>query len=281
MSEVKLTIDYDQYEENVKMTELLEQLANSPEAAGLTSLVIGDWGGSYENDSSDIVETLVRLNGRFPKLRKLFIGDMGYEECEVSWIMQSNIGPVLAAYPELTSLTIKGSSGLALDPARHEKLEELVIICGGLGSDVITSISNGSFPQLNKLELYLGVDNYGFDGSLDTILPLIEPGKFPKLTYLGLKDSEIQDEIAIAVADAPILDQLHTLDLSMGTLSDKGAEALLQSEKVKKLQHLDLSYHFMSDKMMLMWKQSGLNVNTSDQQEADDDEDYRFPALTE
>ncbi|RKN75894.1 STM4015 family protein [Paenibacillus ginsengarvi] len=280
MSEVKLAIDYDQYEEGVQMAELLEKLAASPEAAELTSLVIGDWGGSYENDSAPIVEKLVALKDRFPKLRKLFIGDMDYEECEVSWIMQSNIAPVLAAYPELRSLTIKGSSGLSLEPAVHAKLEELVIICGGLGKQVLASIRGGSLPKLNKLELYLGVDNYGFDGGLEDVLPLIEPGLFPELTYLGLKDSEIQDEIAIALADAPILDQLHTLDLSLGTLSDKGAEALLASEKVRKLKSLDLNYHFMSDDMMNRWKQSGVNVDINDQQDGDD-EDYRYPSLTE
>lgn len=281
MSECKLSVDYDQYENGVKIVDLIEELAGKDESLQLESLIIGDWGGAYENDSSEIVEALVRLKDRFPQLRSLFIGDMSYEECEVSWINQSNLGPILSAYPELRSFTIKGSTGLSLEPAHHEKLEELTIICGGLGKDVITSISNGSFKSLKKLELYLGVEDYGFDGSLNDVLPLIEPGKFPQLTYLGLKDSEIQDEIAIAVANAPILDQLHTLDLSMGTLTDKGAEALIHSEKVKKLDLLDLSYHYMSDEMVNRWEQSGLNVDISDQQDADDDEDYRYPSLTE
>ncbi|MBD8500942.1 STM4015 family protein [Paenibacillus arenosi] len=281
MSECKLSVDYDQYESGVKIVDLIEALAGKDETLQLESLIIGDWGGAYENDSSEIVEALVRLKDRFPQLRSLFIGDMSYEECEVSWINQSNIGPILAAYPELRSLTIKGSTDLSLAPAQHDKLEELTIICGGLGKDVLTSISEGSFKNLKKLELYLGVEEYGFDGSLEDVLPLIEPGKFPLLTYLGLKDSEIQDEIAIAVANSPIVDQLHTLDLSMGTLTDSGAEALITSEKIMKLKQLDLSYHYMSDEMMNRWKQSGLNVDVSDQQDSDEDEDYRYPSLTE
>lgn len=279
MSEVKLTVPYEDYENGVKMSERIEELAAGPQAGELESLIIGDWGGTYENDSTDVVEALVRLKDCFPKLTKLFIGDMDSEECEVSWIMQSNLAPLLSAFPELKSLTIQGSTDLELNPASHEKLEELIIICGGLPKEVLHSIAQAHFPQLKKLELYLGVDNYGFDGSLEDVLKVIEPGKFPELVYLGLKDSEIQDEIAIALADAPILDQLHTLDLSMGTLSDKGAEALLQSERVKKLQYLDLSYHYMSDKMIKRWRQSGLNVDVSDQQ--DEDDDYRYPSLTE
>jgi len=280
MSEVKLTIDYDAYEEGRKMTELLEELANGEQAAELSSLVIGSWGGAYEESSGEIVEAIVRLKDRFPQLRKLFIGDMDYEECEVSWIMQSNMGPLLTAFPALTSLTIKGSTDLEIDPATHENLEELTIICGGLGKDVLSSIRNGSFPKLKKLELYIGVDNYGFDGDLNDIMQLADPGLFPELTYLGLKNSELQDEIAVAIADAPILDQLHTLDLSCGTLSDKGAQALLDSERVKKLQFLDLSYHYISNAMLEKLQASGLHVNLSDQQDLSD-EDYRYPSLTE
>lgn len=279
MSEVKLAVAYEDYENGVTIKQLIEELAAKPESKELESLIIGDWGGSYENDSSTVVETLIQSKDAFPQLRKLFIGDMDSEECEVSWIMQSDLSPLFTAFPGLTSLTIQGSTDLSLEPARHEKLEELVIICGGLGKSVLDSIAQAHFPRLKKLELYLGVDNYGFDGTLEDVLQVAKPRLFPELTYLGLKDSEIQDEIAAALADAPILDQLHTLDLSMGTLTDAGAEVLLNSERVKKLRHLDLSHHFMSEKMIKLWEQSGLSVDISDAQ--DEDDEYRYPALTE
>ncbi|KUP26314.1 STM4015 family protein [Paenibacillus sp. DMB5] len=281
MTEVKLAVGYDEYEDGQRMNTEIERLSASPEAAQLTSLIIGDWGQAYENSSDEVVEALVKHNGSFPALRKLFIGDMSFEECEISWITQTDLSPLLPAYPELQSLTIQGGTDLSLSKLQHDKLEELIIITGGLSKKVLAEIAAGSLPNLRKLELYLGVDNYGFDGSLEDLLPLIEPGKFPKLTYLGLKNSEIQDEIAEAVADAPILDQLHTLDLSLGTLSDKGAEVLLASERIKGLQALNLSYHYMSDNMITRWRASGLPVDVSDQQKSDDDEDWRYPSITE
>lgn len=281
MTEVKLAVGYDEYEDGQRMNTEIERLSASPEAAQLTSLIIGDWGQAYENSSDEVVEALVKHSGSFPALRKLFIGDMSYEECEISWITQTDLSPLLPAYPELQSLTIQGGTDLGLSKLQHDKLEELIIITGGLSKKVLAEIAAGSLPNLRKLELYLGVDNYGFDGSLEDLLPLIEPGKFPQLTYLGLKNSEIQDEIAEALADAPILDQLHTLDLSLGTLSDKGAEALLGSERIKKLQALNLSYHYMSDNMITRWRASGLPVDVSDQQKSDDDEDWRYPSITE
>ncbi|UQZ35139.1 hypothetical protein C2I18_17365 [Paenibacillus sp. PK3_47] len=281
MTEVKLAIGYDEYEDGQRMDTEIERLSASPEAAQLNSLIIGDWGQAYENSSEEVVEALVKHSGSFPALRKLFIGEMGYEECEISWITQSDLSPLLAAYPELQSLTIQGGTDLSLSNLQHDKLEELIIITGGLSKKVLSEIAAGHLPNLRKLELYLGVDNYGFDGSLEDLLPLIQPEKFPKLTYLGLKNSEIQDEIAKALADAPILDQLHTLDLSLGTLSDEGAEALLASERIKGLQALNLSYHYMSDTMISRWKASGLPVDVSDQQQSDDDEDWRYPSITE
>lgn len=281
MTEVKLSIGYDEFEEGQRIGTEIEKLAGSSESAQLTSLIIGDWGQAYENSSEEVVEALVKHSASFPALRKLFIGEMGYEECEISWITQSDLSPLLPAFPALQSLTIQGGNDLGLKNLAHENLEELSIITGGLSKAVLVDIAASQLPNLRKLELYLGVEDYGFDGSLADLLPLIEVGKFPKLTYLGLKNSEIQDEIAGALADAPILDQLETLDLSLGTLSDEGAERLLASDRIKGLKALNLSHHYMSDEMIKRWQQSGLPVDVSDKQESDDDEDWRYPSITE
>ncbi|WNS41181.1 STM4015 family protein [Paenibacillus sp. MMS20-IR301] len=281
MTVVKLSIGYDEFEEGKRIVEEIERLSSSPEAGELTSLTIGDWGQAYETSSEEVVQALVKHSASFPALRSLFIGEMSYEECEISWINQTDLSPLLPAYPELQSLTIQGGTDLRLSGLQHDKLEELIIITGGLSRNVLADIAAAALPNLQKLELYLGVDEYGFDGGLEDLLPLIEPGKFPKLTYLGLKNSEIQDEIAAALADAPILDQLETLDLSLGTLSDTGAEALLASGRIQGLKLLNLSRHYMSDEMMLRLKNSGLPADVSDQQTSDDEDDWRYPSITE
>lgn len=278
--EIRLSVGYDEYEEGVRMSSLIEKLASSPDGEKLSILTIGDWGQAYENSPDSFLETLISHKDSFPNLTKIFIGDMGFEECEVSWINQTNLSPLLEAFPNLKSLSIKGSQELSLQPLVHEKLEELVVICGGLPRSVLEEITSAKLPELRKLELYLGVEDYGFDGGIEDILPLLQGGLFPKLKYLGLKDSEIQDEIAIAIADAPILDQLDTLDLSYGTLTDEGGEALLASTRIRGLKHINLSYHFMSDELLLRWQQSGLSVDVTDQQETDED-DWRYPFLTE
>ncbi|WP_176707843.1 STM4015 family protein [Bacillus sp. FJAT-26390] len=278
--EIRLSVGYDEYEEGIRMSSLIEKLASSADGEQLSILTIGDWGQAYENSPDSFLDTLISHKDSFPNLTKLFIGDMGFEECEVSWINQTNLSPLLAAFPNLQSLSIKGSQELSLQPLVHDKLQELVIICGGLPKSVLEEIASARLPELKRLELYLGVEDYGFDGGIEDVLPLMKGELFPKLTYLGLKDSGIQDEIAVAIADAPILDQLDTLDLSYGTLSDEGGEALLASERIKKLKHLNLSYHYMTGELLERWKQSGLSVDVTDQQEADED-DWRYPFLTE
>jgi len=70
---------------------------------------------------------------------------------------------------------------------------------------------------------------------------------FPKLNYLGLRDSEIVDELAKEIGTSPLLDQIKILDLSLGTMTDEGGKALLECEKIKNLQKLDLHRHYLSE----------------------------------
>lgn len=93
MQEVKLVVSYDDYEDGIRMEKLIKDLAAKPEASSLESLVIGDWGQAYESSPQEFMSTLIQSASSFPSLKKLFIGDMGFEECEVSWIIQTNLTP--------------------------------------------------------------------------------------------------------------------------------------------------------------------------------------------
>ena len=56
--------------------------------------------------------------------------------------------------------------------------------------------------------------------------------------------------MAAALAHAPIVARLESLDLSLGTLSDVGAAALLAGQPLTHLKRLDLHHHFLSDEMI-------------------------------
>ncbi len=281
----KYSYDFDQYEEEGKGSDtLVEDILADPEFPQVTELIIGDWGNSWEEECQPIIEGIIANAQRFSHVEKLFIGDMEYDECEVSWIMQGNYKDLWAALPHLKELTIKGSTGLVLGEICHEELESLTIICGGLPVRVIEEIQRATLPKLKKLLLYIGSDNYGFDGNPDTIREFLEKVQLPELEYLGIVDSEIQDEITEAVLESKFIGQIQTLDLSCGTLSDKGGELLLQKlPHYDNIKHLDVHYNFMSEKLIKRLEELPISVDASDRNEMHHyrGESYMYAMLTE
>jgi hypothetical protein len=187
------------------------------------------------------------------------------------------------AYPGLEHFGVRGGQDLSMQGLNLENLKTLGVYTGGLPKSVIKQIGAASLPNLENLVLFLGVDEYGGDHSLEDLQPFFDGANFPKLQYLGLCDSEYADEIAKAIANAPVLSKLSVLDLSLGTMTDEGGKALLDSPAVKNLKKLELQYHYMSTDMMTRLKGLGIEVDVSDRQEAEeyDGELWRYPAVTE
>ena len=218
---------YSDYDEDDKNAEtMIEDIMNDPEFSGFEELGIGDWGGAWEESAQPLIDGMIENKEKFSHIKSLFIGDMDFESCEVSWIMQADYSKLWEAMPQLEKIVIKGSADLELGNIEHDNLQHFEIICGGLPKDNIASVKNAKLPSLQTLLLYIGVDDYGFDGDISTIKDLLANSDFPKLTYLGLTDSEIQDEITEAVFDSKYISQITTLDLSMGSLTDKGGRRL-------------------------------------------------------
>ncbi|MBA3469194.1 MAG: STM4015 family protein [Herpetosiphonaceae bacterium] len=279
-TQARIGVSYD--DADGAWLDQLDALLSSPAAAETTALVFGMWSADG-GDSAGIVEALVAGRDRLPKLQAIFIGDILYEEQEISWIQQSDVSPLFDAFPKLEHLCIRGANGLSLGALRHANLRSLVIQSGGLSRAVVAEVSAGQLPSLEHLELWLGDPNYGGDATVEDLAPLLAGGLFPKLRYLGLRDCAFADELAVAVATAPVLEQIKVLDLSLGVLSDAGAAALLASPAVAKLELLDLHHHYMSDELVERIKALGIQVDVSDQQKADinDDEINRYVAVSE
>src|SRR5262249_46830141 len=151
-----------------------------------------------------------------PELRALFLGDIISEECEVSWIRQGDVSPLLAAFPRLEHFKVRGSARLAFGGVRHDHLRVLAGGSGGPSEAVLAEIYAADFPRLEHLELWLGSPWYGATPDPVPLVPLLRGRTFPRLRYLGLRNSLIADLVAQAVALAPVLRKLKVLDLSMG-----------------------------------------------------------------
>ena len=278
---------YAYYDSGTTIEDIAEKILKDPKRADLKHITLGDWGDGGEGESCQaVIDMFIENADKFSHIESLFLGDMDSESCEVSWIVQGDYSKLWAALPNLKSLTIKGNTDLELGDINHQNLQSFEIICGGLGSGEIESIAKAKLPNLQSLKLYLGVEDYGFDyGSIDNIKSLLDKTKFPKLKYLGLMNSQYSDEIVAMVLESDILPQLNVLDLSWGTVSDKGGKLLVDAaEKLSHLDLLNLEYHYMSEDMMAELKKLPIKVDVTDpQQDEDDDDDdpWRYPMLTE
>ncbi|WP_169806713.1 STM4015 family protein [Microtetraspora malaysiensis] len=224
-------------------------------------------------------EVLAAHAHRLPRLRSLFLGFVEPEQWEISWIQQGDITPVLEAFPRLERLDVRGGEGLLLRPVRHEHLTVLRFETGGLPGHVVRALSTCELPALEHVELWLGVANYGGDATVADLEGILSGAGLPALRRLGLRDSEIQDDMAAAVATAPVVARLEALSLSMGMLSDTGAEALLDGQPLTHLRHLDLHHHFLSDGMAARIRSAlpGVDVDLSEPQPRDE----RYVAVSE
>jgi hypothetical protein len=241
-----------QYDEKTDFATLWEQFLDTVDTAKVRALVIGPWWHDDYTPFAPVMELIVAHADRFPALRALFLADVVGEECEVSWLRMCDITPVLEALPSLEEFTVRGcgQEGLGLRPLRHTALKSLRFESGGLSGEVVRAVAASELPALERLDLWFGSSWYGGDATVDDIRPVLSGGVFPRLRHLGLQNSEIQDEIATAVASAPVVAQLETLALSMGTLSDAGGEALLTGQPLNHLSTLDLRHHYLTDPVL-------------------------------
>ena len=182
-------VDFDNFESE-QLVAVLEALLATPGSDGLEALVLS-WWGSMETTSGPAIAWLAAHASSFPRLRSVFVGDITFEENEMSWINQDDVRPLLAAYPELTDLATRGYgdgySGvgpLVIGPIEHANLRSLTIQSGGLPSTILHQVLDSKLPALTHLELWLGQDDYGATITVDDLAPLLQAPPFP-LTSLG------------------------------------------------------------------------------------------------
>lgn len=243
------------------------------------ALVIGPAGYAAFNPAP--IDQLVRLAPQLPALRALFLGDLTSEECEVSWMKVGDVSRLLDAYPDLEVFGARGGEDFRFHAVTHPRLRELVVQSGGLPSGFVRAVLDSELPALERLELWLGADDYGGDTTVEDLAPLLAGDRFPALVSLGLCDSVLADDLAEALASAPVVTRLTRLDLSNGTLGDRGAGALLAGQPLSHLTELDLHHHYLSPESAdaLVAAFPGVRVDVSDRQEEDDD--YRYVAVSE
>ncbi|QNP74633.1 STM4015 family protein [Streptomyces roseirectus] len=280
----------DTYDSEEEWTSVFARFLDAVDTTRVRAIVVGAWEEAYDTSPGPIVEALVAARDQLPALRALFLGDMTSEECEISWIHQTGVTPLLTAYPELAEFGTRGGQDLVLNGVTHTALRRLVLESGGLPAQVVRGVAACDLPALEHLDLWLGTPDYGGDSEIADLAPVLAGTRLPALRHLALRNSEMQDQVAAAVAAAPVVARLDTLDLSMGILTDDGATALLTGQPLTHLKKLDLHYNYLTDplreRLRATLEPAGveLDLDSDDADEDADDEDgtvWRYVAVGE
>lgn len=279
------------YDEQWTFAKVWQRFTDVVDTERVRALVIGPWWTGDYSGLAPAMELIIADAARFPALRGLFLADVDSERCEISWLRMTDITPAIEAFPLLEEFGAQGGGDtyedgdLRLRPVKHEHLRLLRLESGGLPGSVVRAVGASELPALERLELWLGVSEYGGSTTVADLAPFLDGGRFPRLRHLGLQNSEIQDEIAGAVASAPVVAGLGSLSLSMGTLGDEGAQALLAGQPLTHLDELDLDHHFMSaawtGRIREALEPHGVRVKAEPVHDIDEDDEWRYVAVSE
>jgi uncharacterized protein (TIGR02996 family) len=254
-----------------------------PSGRFLRELTIGMPQSNGENDYAEVIEALaeaLQKLGGSKTLQRLFIGDFEYpDQSEISWTHLHDVSPVLKHLKHLRSLRLRGAS-LKLGKVDLPELREFTVETGGLPLAAVKSIAAAKWPKLERLEVWFGSHNYGGEGGVEDIQPILDGKGLPALKHLGLRNAEFTDDLCAVLPRAKVLPQLETLDLSMGAMSDEGARVLAENAKAfAHLKSLDVSRNTLTDDGQQRLEQLGPNVSAGNQR--DYEEDYRYVAVGE
>ncbi len=251
----------------------LQAFLADPAVSLIEAVVIGFCFGHDGGGSDDVIEMLVKARDRLPNLRALFLGDLTYRDQEISWITLSDVTALLTAFPRLEHFRARGGNGLVLQPIEHAHLKSLTFEASNLPRELVRAVGESRLPALEHLELWLGTSEYGADTTVADLQGIFAGTHLPALRYLGLRNSEIADAVAVAVGSAAILPRLRVLDLSLGTLGNRGAEALLAIPALAGLEKLDIHHHYVDPALVARLQALGIEVDASDAEVEDDPED--------
>jgi len=151
------------------------------------------------------------------EVRSLCFDHFDRDSQELSWVAFGDFSQAWEKLPALEELVIKSGLGGLLGKLVLPRLRRFVRISSGLEREELLAICGATWPLIEHLELWLGVEQGGA-GTVAALSSILAGTGMPRLRHLGLVNSELVGELIAALATSPILAQLGSLDLSSGTL---------------------------------------------------------------
>jgi len=265
--------------EDAKAKKALAALLCLPTAKFLRGLRVGPFPGEEESNFQPLVDVLEAAPP--PYLEDLYVGDLG--DWDISNTNTGDAGAALAKLKTLKRLTLRGGQIGFASNLQLPALRELTIETGGLTRENLKDISSLKAPNLERLSLWFGDENYGASGDLKDVMPILNGTQFPKLKHLGIMNCTFVNEVAGALPKSKLLKQLTSLDLSMGCLTDASIDAMIASNAFGHLQHLELDDNALTDASKPKVLKLAKEVNFGKEQEPDraGEDAYRYCSVGE
>lgn len=272
-----LTLE-DYYDEEI-MEEIVEDLASegNPEHLALIT-----WDGCCEcDDNEEMIEYFVENYDKYKDIEYFTFGDMSYEVCEISWIEHGSYTEFFKKYNHIKGFSVQGTSSLELEPLDLPKLEILEIEGSGLTGELLLNVGKSKLPNLKKLNMWFGDENYNFDVSNEDIQEFFKVSDFPNLVSLGMcnVDHETFSNLLKEIFASKYITQIRALDISKSVSMSKDVDFLIENlEKATSLKYIDMHYNYLTtesgEKLQAHCEKLGIGVDISDPQDIDDDDDY-------
>ena len=193
-----------------------------------------------DDDLQDIIDVLAERAP--PTLRKLHIGD---NVDQISWYQVGNLGALWKAVPKLTHLEIEAGQ-FQLGTIDLPNVVRAVFKTGGLSKESMKAIAQAHWPKIEHLEVWIGDEDYGGDAFIDDVEPLLDRTDLEHLRYLGIKNAVFQNELVPLLATSKLVQQLDTLDISQGVLTDESIELFTQHRTAFSHLTIDVSETYLS-----------------------------------
>jgi uncharacterized protein (TIGR02996 family) len=280
--------DDDGNDEETAYAKALRRILKHPAGRLVRHLELGLPPGDDIDWSYQLIIPALTTSGVLPLLQSIdMTADAEFMDQE-SWRGIGDLRKLWAVAPRLAELHLKGSCGAEktrLGDIVAPHLETFVHISSGMSRGVPEDIGRAHLPELRHLELYLGQEDYGLSCKLKHFAGIFAGKGLPKLEYLGIVNSEWERDLIAALAKAPIVARLKTLDLSKGTLFREGAAALLEhAAAFRHLDKLDLDDNYLEPEQCKAIETAIPCAHIGDQREVDDwdgDTPYRYVSVGE
>lgn len=227
------------------LAEQISEVAKPNDPKTPKALVIGPE-GMQSDEANDAVRCLIECRDELRFLEGLYLGALEFRHFHENEVI--DIAELLQSFPNLRIFGLHVGYGgwkeepFVLNRAQNAKLETLLYQSHHDAREFAENLGLCVFPNLREMVLRV---QSGYEAG-DAYLRALFASRFPALTDLVMEFSFDADDIAISLSNSPLLDQLETLDLSGGWLTDDGVNSLLDKAGTSNLKKLTIDGHYAS-----------------------------------